>query len=191
MSDERPEHIGHGEGMSTFIGRVHGCPACDVIAQRDADAAGERFAARLREALDERKAHPNGTWDRQGEGWRWRPRNGWVDQLSIPFDAIDSFPPLVEARAELERLRSLTEGDPTSIYAEAGALRGEVDGLRAENARLREALRETARLAQTVHDLTGHWSECPAPPDADCDLCHDYFAAVAALAASLSETGGE
>ena len=105
MSDETKPHSGHGEGMSTFIGRVLGCPACDAIAQRDVDAARERFAERLREALDERKAHPNGTWDRQGEGWRWRPRNGWVDQLSIPFDAIGDFPPLVEARAENERLR--------------------------------------------------------------------------------------
>lgn len=73
-----------------------------------------------------------------------------------------------------------------------GACRGcELPGLRAESERLREALEETARLALKVHDLTDHWSECPAPPDAECDECHDYFAAKAALAASLSETGGE
>lgn len=127
---------------------------------------------------------------------------------------------------EIERLRSLTEGDPTSIYAEAADLRAwkasamsvlaawdrvftalgepgpfggskaanalaEVERLRAENERLREALREAARLALTVHDLIDHWSECPAPPDAGCGECHNYYAAVAALRASLSETGGE
>lgn len=54
-----------------------------------------------------------------------------------------------------------------------------------------ERLREAARLALTVHDLIDHWSECPAPPDAGCGECHNYYAAVAALRASLSEAGGE
>ena len=84
---------------------------------------------------------------------------------------------LSDAADELERLHALTEGDPTSIYAEAGALRGEVDGLRAENERLREAIAAHRRDTQTV-DQYG---------TAD----YDYDDVNGDLWASLSETGGE
>ena len=99
---------------------------------------------------------------------------------------------LLRAAAALAQTWGNAAGDPSASLVEVmDEAADELDQLCAENERLREALRETAQLAQTVHDLTGHWSECPAPPDADCDLCHDYYAAVAALAASLSETGGK
>jgi hypothetical protein len=47
--------------------------------------------------------------------------------------------------AEVERLRRLTEGDPTSIYHEAA-------GLRAENERLRVALRVVASNMLALED---------------------------------------
>ena len=93
-------------------------------------------------------------------------------------------------RAKFERLHALTEGDPTSIYAEAAALRGEVDGLRAENARLREA------LAAVLPTFDGdcyfdHHGDCQAHHADKIDGRCSVVVARETLAASLSETGGE
>ena len=47
-SDESFEHVGHGEGMSMFIGHVSGCPACEATRRKMLDEQTERFMERVK-----------------------------------------------------------------------------------------------------------------------------------------------
>ena len=47
-SDGSFEHVGHGEGMSMFIGHVSGCPACEATRRKMLDEQTERFMERVK-----------------------------------------------------------------------------------------------------------------------------------------------
>lgn len=155
---ERLEHSGHGEGFNTFIGRVAGCPACDAETQKEVDAATDRWVKRLADYMAEKEANPEGSWELSEHWWTFRrPGGGWAAQMAIPVEAVDSFPPLVEARAEIERLRSLTEGDPTSVYHELAEARAEVERLR--STRFFGAADQIGRMAK-VKRPSKEWVSC-------------------------------
>lgn len=81
-----------------------------------------------------------------------------------------------------ERLRALIDRSvfalPPADYRDTlGAALAAVD----ENERLRAAARVV------VGDLLEHWAECPAPPDAECAECHEWFSARSALLAESDD----
>jgi hypothetical protein len=70
---ERIEHVGHGEGMSMFIGRVSGCPACEA-------------AVRFPEAVRRAEVTDAEFWERVlGAGTHHEP-----DDYDPSHEAVDS-----------------------------------------------------------------------------------------------------